>query len=88
MPQLTHTILRLCVTALVTTLAACGSDDTARGPALMVHDVAAPEGAAGEQRSLRFVASLSEAAETPVRIRWSTADGDAVAGEHFIADSG
>ncbi|WP_052368119.1 glycerophosphodiester phosphodiesterase family protein [Algiphilus aromaticivorans] len=54
----------------------------------MVHDVAAPEGAAGEQRSLRFVASLSEAAETPVRIRWSTADGDAVAGEHFIADSG
>jgi glycerophosphoryl diester phosphodiesterase len=81
--------LLLRATALAATLAGC-SDETGNPstPELVVHDVAAPEGAAGEQRSLRFVASLSEATDTPARIRWSTVDGDALAGEHYIADSG
>ena len=81
--------LPLCAAALAMILTACGGDGAdSRGPELVMHDVATPEGNTGEQRSLRFVASLSEATETPVRIRWSTVDGDAVAGEHYIADSG
>lgn len=88
MPKPSHTPVRLLVAALAATLSACGSDSPMSGTELVVHDVAAPEGDAGEQHSLRFVASLSKTTEAPVRIRWSTADGDAVAGEDYIADSG
>lgn len=69
MPQPTRTILRLCTAIALAAFSACGFDDAAGGPELMVHDVAAPKGHAGEQRVLRFVANLSEAAEVPARIR-------------------
>lgn len=69
MPQPTRTIVRLLFAALAATLDACSSDSTMGEPELMVHDVATPEGDAGGQRSPCFVASLSEAAKTLVRIR-------------------
>ena len=77
-------------------LAACGSPNqnpsaggqTPSGPTILVDDKAAPEGAAGEQSTLRFDLRLNQALEQTVSVAWQTVDGTAVAGEDYQAANG
>ncbi|MGB1561036.1 MAG: glycerophosphodiester phosphodiesterase family protein [Sinimarinibacterium flocculans] len=72
-------------------LSACG--DGGSGTALSeatlhVFDAAAPEGSAGEPGVLRFDVVRSGTADGPAEVAWSTRDLDALAGQHYVAQSG
>jgi hypothetical protein len=57
------------------------------GPELNVEDEQESEGDSG-RHPMRFTVTLSDAAPKPVRVRYATADGSAVAGEDYVATSG
>lgn len=58
------------------------------GPAVLVDDKAAPEGAAGEQATLSFELRLTEPLQQTVTLAWQTEDGSAIAGEDYEAANG
>lgn len=88
-------------TLALSLLAACGSSNqpeqavvsfpTPEVPApaetlqLIVDDAAAPEGAAADNRVVRFVLRLSESASAPLAVNFATSDGSAVAGDDYVA---
>lgn len=65
-----------------------GAAQPPSGPAILVDDKAAPEGAAGEQSVLRFDLRLNQALEHAVTVAWQTVDGSALAGEDYQAANG
>jgi glycerophosphoryl diester phosphodiesterase len=65
-----------------------GSDNSSPPSSLTVVPTAAPEGAAGELRQLRFRVTLTEPQPQPVLIEYETSAGTATAGEDYLETSG
>jgi Calx-beta domain-containing protein len=57
------------------------------GPEIGVEDEQVGEGDSG-RHPIRFTVTLSDVAPKPVKVRYATADGSAVAGEDYVATSG
>ncbi|GAB2461965.1 hypothetical protein GCM10027082_11380 [Comamonas humi] len=66
---------------------AAGGTWTLEAPRANIDSVSTPEGHAGST-PLRFTVTLSEASDTPVRLRWRTVNGTAQAGQDYTAASG
>ncbi|MGQ3296779.1 Calx-beta domain-containing protein [Reyranella sp.] len=64
------------------------NDDTVPLPSLSVNDASSAEGSAAVSGHSTFTVSLSSAATGPVTVRFATADGTAVAGSDYVAQSG
>ncbi len=64
------------------------NDDSAVLPALSITDASASEGSMAAPGHTTFTVNLSSAATGPVTVHFETADGTAVAGSDYVAQSG
>ncbi len=64
------------------------NDDTLPLPSLSVNDASSAEGSAAASGHTTFTVSLSSAATGPVTVQFATANGTAVAGTDYVAQSG
>ncbi|WP_295133221.1 Calx-beta domain-containing protein [uncultured Reyranella sp.] len=64
------------------------NDDVAPPPSLSVSDASAGEGSAAAPGHTTFTVSLSSPATGPVTVNFATANGTAVAGSDYVAQSG
>lgn len=64
------------------------NDDSTALPSLSISDASSAEGSAAAPGHTTFTVSLSSAAAGPVTVHFATADGTAVAGGDYVAQSG
>lgn len=64
------------------------NDDSTTLPSLSIGDASSAEGSAAAPGHTTFTVSLSSAATGPVTVNFATADGTAVAGADYVAQSG
>ena len=64
------------------------NDDSTMLPSLSISDASSAEGSAAAPGHTTFTVSLSSAAAGPVTVNFTTADGTAVAGSDYVAQSG
>ena len=64
------------------------NDDSTALPSLSISDASSAEGSAAASGNTTFTVSLSSAAASPVTVNFTTANGTAVAGSDYVAQSG
>lgn len=82
--------LRVALLAAALLVSACGSssDESTTSATLHVFDAAAPEGSTSQPGVLRFEIVRAGDVEGPAEVAYTTRDLDALAGQHYAAQSG